>query len=404
MTKEQDMLHARNGRRQIKFRYELVRAGVPKGTIPVLSASISHDSTAAIKRSARFELANDNRIDWLNDRIKVYLLVRNEDLLSVSQIPVSSWGVVKNNLKTWGRVKKERWGTLRAGTVQAEAHSEVWNEYPLGLFIPSTPTRGFTATGVSYEVEAYDLTLILKEDCVIDRYYIAAGTPYLDAIAALLASAGILNVFIDPAAQMIALPTDREFDVGTSKLEIANTLLKEINYNTVSVDSSGVFRLSAYHEPSNINIKHEYRADKYSVIGSEASTIMDLFSVPNIFIAVVSNPELDEPMRSVYINDNPSSILSTVRRGRNIVSQIYKPDVIENQELLDDYIRRIAFEESQVYQETQFETVIMPNHEDLDVLWIEHPDFSGVFEEVGWSMQLAAGEKMRHTVRRVMQI
>jgi len=244
--------------------------------------------------------------------------------------------------------------------------------------------------------------VILAEDCVTEHYYIAAGTNYIEAVEALLLSAGIESVIATPNAEV--LPTAREFEIGTSKLSIINTLLSEINYNTVTVNSDGVFLLTPYAEPTPDDISIRYSADEVSVLGYLATTELDLYGVPNIFVAVCSNPELGTNLKSVYTNSNPASELSTIRRGRSIVSQVYKPDAITSQYELDKYIRRIAFEGSQVYQKISFETLVMPEHETGTVLEIHHPDFSGVFREYSWSMNLSTGGIMQHEVRRLMAI
>lgn len=356
-TEAINALHARSGSRQVKYRYDLIRKGVVIGALPVISASISNRIEQQIKRTARFEIAEDSRINWLTDRIRPVMLVRLAD---------------------------------------------GWEEIPLGVFVPSTPTRTYDGASVIYSVEAYDLSVILAEDCVTEYYYIADGTGYIDAVEALMLSAGIDNVISTPSAE--TLPTAREFEIGTSKLSIVNTLLTEINYNTVTVNSDGVFLLTPYAEPTPDDISIRYSANEISVMGYPATTELDLYGVPNIFIAVCSNPELGTDLKSVYTNDNPASELSTIRRGRNIVSQIYKPDAISSQDELDKYIRRIAFEGSQVYQRISFETLVMPEHEAGTVLEIHHPDFSGVFREYGWSMDLTAGGSMQHEVRRLMAI
>ena len=37
-----------------------------------------------------------------------------------------------------------------------------------------------------------------------------------------------------------------------------------------------------------------------------------------------------------------------------------------------------------------------------DILFIEHPEIIGVFEEIGWSMNLEPNGKMIHTLRRII--
>lgn len=402
MTDEaRNALHAKGGSRQVKYRYDLIRKGIVIGALPVISASISNGLEQQIKRTARFEIAEDSRINWLTDRIRPVMLVRLADGTKTVKKTVSSWASLREF--TWADLSGYTWDYLASGgKARRKEAAERWEEIPLGVFVPSTPTRSYDGASVTYSVEAYDLTVIIAEDCVTDHCFIAEGTNYIDAVEALLLSAGIDSVISTPSAEV--LPTAREFEIGTSKLSIINTLLTEINYNTVTVNSDGVFLLTPYTEPTPDDISIRYSADEISVMGYPATTELDLYGVPNIFIAVCSNPELGTDLKSVYTNDNPASELSTIRRGRNIVSQIYKPDAITSQEELDKYIRRIAFEGSQIYQKISFETLVMPEHETGTVLEIHHPDFSGVFREYSWSMDLSTGGIMQHEVRRLMAI
>ena len=205
------------------------------------------------------------------------------------------------------------------------------------------------------------------------------------------------------------MATDHEFEAGTSKLEIINQLLLEINYNTFMVNADGIGILSPYEEPSGARVSLEYLQDQLSVICPQADTELDLYNVPNVFVGIVSNPDYSknnktfEFFRCEYVNDNPASALSTMKRGRRIVSML-KPNDIATQEDLQKYVRRQAFQASQVYETVSFSTAMMPIHGENDVLRILHPDINGVYEEVGWEMELAAGNPMTHEVRRLMVI
>lgn len=358
LTAEQvsNALHAKSGSRTVRFRYYVIRNGIRAGEIPSVSGTVRYSADDEIQRTASFEFAGEPEINWLTDQIQ----------------PVME---------------------IYAGGF--------WAEFSLGIFVPSTPTRNLAGKWVHYTVEAYDRTIFAKEDCVTDRTFYAKGTPYLDIVQNLILSAGILDT--QSTASSLTLPTDREFDVGTSKLEIINTLLSEINYLPLSINSDGQAELIPYKEPNADSVTYAYRADDLSVLQSAADSVTDLYNVPNIFIAVVSNSE-QNPVKAMYVNDNPASELSTVRRGRKIVSELYKPDVITSQEELDAYIKRIAFEQSQVYETANISTALMPIHEGREVLEIRHPELSGIFEEIGWEMSLQAGGVMTHSVRRIVQI
>ena len=70
-----------------------------------------------------------------------------------------------------------------------------------------------------------------------DRLFIAAGTKYTDAVSNIIISAGIENIEVIPSDK--TLTTDREFEIGRSKLDIVNELLAEINYRSAMADANG---------------------------------------------------------------------------------------------------------------------------------------------------------------------
>lgn len=336
-------LHFKYGSRTVEYRYVTVRNGVEHMNVNVISASINYDSDAAIKRTARFELVPDG-IDFLNDFMRVYMVVN------------------KTN-------------------------------YCLGTFVMATPTYKKTDGVKTAEVEAYDKTIILKEDCFTEQTYFAAGSRYDAVIGRIISVLGV-DAVIPTITQ--TLPTDREFEIGTSRLSAVNKLLDEINYNPIIADEYGEFIISKYVTPSVSEVTKGYMDDAFSIISSDISLTADYFGVPNVFLATCENPDADEIYYAKYVNDNPSSPLSTISRGRNIVSSIYKPDSICCQSDLDEYIKRKAYEDSLVYDTLTIQTANVPQHGYREIVRIKCGDVQGVYVEKSWEMDLSIGAMMRH--------
>ncbi len=385
-----DALHARDGSRRVEYRYDILRGGIPAGTLDAESASINWSKDDAINRSMQLVVRSTEGLDLLSDRIRPVMRV-----LEGRSYRGPTWREIHAAGRSWRQIHAAR---LSWRQISEAVQAEHWDEYPMGVFIPTTPTYTKGGGARQAKIECYDVTVVLREDCIIERLFFAAGTEYLDAVTQILLSAGISRTQITPSSK--TLLSDREFEIGTPKLDICNMLLSEINYNPVRSDASGSVILTPYVRPTMAQVKHIYRADDLSIIAPEITEETDLYNVPNVFIAVVSNPDLDADIVSIYVNDDPTSPLSTVRRGRRIVSDIYQPDAIASQEDLDAYIGRIAFERSQVYQTATIQTAVMPNH-GTGALMINHPELSGVFEETSWSAELKQGGKMMHNVRRL---
>lgn len=355
-----EQLHFKYGSNTVKFKYDLLDKNEIKiGTLDnVISGEISMASLAQIKRTARFSIIDKGNIDWLNDRIQPIYMLKMPD----------------------------------GG----------WVKWSLGIFIPSTPSKTETGGVIYREVEAYDGLVVLKDDKFSSRYVIPGGTNYSEAIYQLLFDSGIQKINIDITDKI--LPSSREFEIGTEILSAVNQLLSEINYTTLTVDEYGYYTSKKYISPSDRVAEYTYADDELSILSSGINEELDIFGVPNIWVVVVSNPEL-EPLISVYENNNPESITSTISRDRNIVD--YREiDSIADQSSLDDYVKRIANNASQVYGHVIFETALNPLHSYSDVLNLKYGPLSidDKFSETKWTLPLQAGAKMVHEVRRVVSI
>lgn len=398
-----DALHGRSGTQEIRYRADVLRGGARDREVSLApGSSITLNAEDAILRTGRFELYE--AVDPLTEEIKPYMLLRMGDKVVDATIIVQTCAerdALDYTCAQWDALDMTC-AEMDAGVISSGTRIKQFAEFPLGVFIPSTPARRSTGGLDVWSIEAYDRSIILAEDGLDEPLFIAAGTKYMDAVLSVLAGAGITNVMISDYVDT-EIPADREFEVGKTKQEVCNTLLGEINFNPIFCDADGRFVIQAYQEPTAAAADITYRADALSIIGRDTTTETDYYKVPNVFIAVCSNPDLNEDYRSVYINDNPVSPLSTVRRGRRIISEIYRPDQIASQSDLDAYAKRMAFDRMLAASETvTFTTAPMPVHGRAEDVELQHPDASGVFRETGWTISLDSSGDMEHTVKRTV--
>lgn len=365
-TKEQviDSLHGRSGSRgKVTFRYDLLsKDDVKLGELQAQPGRVAMNSLAEIKRTAVFQVTEGEGkdIDWLSDRIRPVFCLKMPD----------------------------------GGTV----------EWPLGVFILSSPTRKDENRKVKRSIEAYDSSLILKEDKFTDRYKIDAGTKYTTAIIDILNNAGVWKTNI--IDHLGTLATDREFEIGTEKLFAVNELLAAINYTSLWVDENGYFVAQPYALPSNRDPEYEYRTNDLSIIHPDSGVEeLDLFGVANMWVRYVSNPDRAVILRSEYVNDLSTSPTSTINRGRTTVD-IDSVEDIYDQVTLDDYVKRIAYNANQIYGKFEFATALMPHHSYYNCLFVEYDPLgiSHKYMESSWTMDLHANGVMTHSCRRVIQI
>lgn len=354
----QNMIKALHSNRKVSFRYDLLNFDEVKiGELQGEDGNINLSSLAQIKRRGKFNFKENelNDIDWLNDRVRPIFILNDT------------------------------------------------YEWPLGNFIISAPTRAARRDGIFRTVDAYDSTLVLREDKFITRHRIPKDYNYITAIEQLINSAGVWRLDITPSD--LTLKTDREFEIGTTKLEAVNSLLQEINYTSVWADYMGTLISKPYVLPTDREVEYTYSNNDISIIKADSTTEeLDLFEVPNIWVIVASNPETDV-LSSTWTNDSAGSPTSTIRRRRNIVDYRQIED-IASQQVLDDYVKRLAYEGSNTFGKFIFNTAIMPHHSYMDSLFCDYSKLGikNKYIETSWEMDLRAGGTMTHTARRVIQI
>jgi hypothetical protein len=200
------------------------------------------------------------------------------------------------------------------------------------------------------------------------------------------------------------LPASLEWESGASKLSIINDLLGAINYTSATYDEDGVFVSKPYISPQNRAAQFRYATDAESVMAGDIDQSVDVFAVPNKWVLVVSEPDRP-PITGSYTNTDPFSPTSTVSRGRTIVDYRTEQNAAD-QATLDAQAARLAFEASQVYEVIEFNTALMPIHQDNDVydILIDGLAVDNKYAEHSWRMELANGSTMKHRARRVVSV
>jgi len=375
-------LHSPN--RQIAFRYDLLDSSnkFKKALTTVLSANITNNSEAIIKRTAKFILRDDPVINYLSDRIKPWVRIKMP-----AETPQISY------------IFQSPYFPVEVGIIPALGG---WAEFPQGVFLLSTPPRKEDSTGVYREIEAYDLLQLLTDDKVDARYTVAAGVNYITTIGTVLTGAGLTDQNLTPTT--LTLPATRDWEPGTTKLQIINDLLGAINYFSLEFDENGQAIAKPYVSPDARASEYTYKNDSTSVIFPGVEQHIDLFAVPNKWVLVKSEPDA-VALIGTYTNTAASSPTSTVSRGRTIVNYQSKVEAAD-QATITALAQRATYEASQIYEVIPFETAIMPFHSNADSLILEHTrlGISAKYAEVSWSFELKPGGRMKHELRRTVTI
>lgn len=243
-----------------------------------------------------------------------------------------------------------------------------------------------------YNLEAYDETMILKESALTERKYYASGSRYLDIINALLTDCGLSKVIEDTSAAAVTI--DHEYAVGTNYMKIINELLDEIGYSHVYAGADGYVFVT---QNVTRTIADYTYTDKNSTIIGSIKTDTDIYTLPNVVIGFVSSPDIPTVLKYKRVNDNPKSVISTVRRGYNVVSSFSLEDCPDAQ-TLQLAVDQKFLEVTQATETATIETMPDGDHSLGSYVNLGIEGENILFREVGWSIE--AGGKMTHKLER----
>ena len=353
-----------NGSRKPSYQFDVLDGEVKKGELKVTKPTVSMTSEInSTEASVKYTSAlSTTGYVWVNGK-------RTSELMNWSRDRIKAW-LITDGLRQ-----------------------------SLGVFLPRGVSMVTETGSTLYDVTAYDLSILAKEDCITERLSLAQGTLYLDQIQSLLISCGITKIIADASTATLQSTRD-DWDIGTPKLKIINQLLSEISFRSLETDKMGAALLKRYEPPSVSNISHIYREGIASIVEPDTTTDSNFYEIPNIWIATVSNPDLATPLKAQYINDNPLSKTSTVYTGQNKV-KVLQFDNIATQADLQNAVNKQAFEDMQGIETTQFKTAVVADHGVNDTVVLELPQYSGILVETSWEIDLDA-MTMTHTGKKAV--
>ena len=341
--------------REISFRYVIMRGAADYVEVQPVEGdpAIRMTDDGQIKTSLSANFVYDERIDWLSDRIRPEMIID---------------GV----------------------------------SHALGIFLPATVEIHENETTKYVSIEAYDQCWIVQDTRCEERTVLEAGVNYITAVESLLVLAGIATITATPTSA--TLQEQREWEIGTSYIEIINELLKEINYNDLWFNADGIAVLEPYRRPTAQNVDHQLRDDDIKSLllpGIKRST--DIYAAPNVFVCVCDNPDKRSVLVARAENTNMGSPLSVTRRGRKI-TRFERLDNIANQEELQAYADRLVFESLYTGETVEITTGLLPGYGVRDIVALSYGDVQSICIEHSWNMALTTGGEMSHSLERVIMV
>jgi hypothetical protein len=294
----------------------------------------------------------------------------------------------------WPQIRLQPWYMLK------DEADNVVKEWPLGVFIPSTPQTKYSETGAEIEVELYDKLLILDQDRVENTWSYDKGKKVTDAIREVIESAGDFHISITESPLTLAAPM--VWEVDTTKLKIVNELLEAINYFSLWVDGYGFFRADPYKQPRSRGIAWEFVDNERSIYSPEFTHDEDGFNVPNKVIAIQKVEAEVEPLIAVATNEDPESPWSYQSRKRWISHTENDVEAADAATLGDIAARRLI-DLSQVTSTFEIQSAMIPLELNSRVILkneVAKKDLNAVLQ--GLSIGMATGELMTLTLREVV--
>lgn len=219
----------------------------------------------------------------------------------------------------------------------------VREKHPLGTFLVQTPSSSFDGKVRNVSMDAYTPLLELKENLPPIGYYVPKDTNIMD-IAYRLARE-YLRAPVVKADCKEKLYSDFVADTDDTWITFLTDLILNAKY-TFDLDELGRVLFLPKQDTASLQPVWTYDDDNSSILYPELDMDHDLYGVPNVVEVVYSNG--NEHYYAKVVNDDPSSPISTVNRGREIKYRVTDPDLIGDptENRIEEYAEQLLKEMS----------------------------------------------------------
>lgn len=266
--------------------------------------------------------------------------------------------------------------------------------WPLGEFLFTDPIRqdwaDYTAEGLRSGLSSPMADRMTVVDTQLEHALGVDQVAADDTIRALLAPLG-LETRIDGSPS----PITNTWTAGTTRLNVLGTVASFGGYLAPWADHHGTVRLIRQFDPNRAVPDFDW--DAHDVVIRDSITRSDAVSyTPNRIVVIANGGALEHAPVVAYCDVPSTAPHSAMNIG------FVRPEVVEAQVSSLSQAQQLADNLclTQTAAETiQLATVLDPRHEAHQVVRFE----GELWLELAWSMELAAGGLMRHTLQRTYQ-
>lgn len=366
----------------IDCRVAILRNGIEIGELNCIDVEVRYDSKAKVKRGCQITCNSKENMKSYSEKVYDFLFAGDDTF------PGDDTYTVKNEYEDKPFVFNKVSDRLQVFLVKDGL------EESLGIFMIISSPKKDTGLLETYNFECYDESMKLDQNQIEDRLFIPVGTSYLSEIKRLLVNKGFTLIISDDSSSLFL--SDREWEAGSDILDIINELLVEINFSEFHINSNGYAML--LKKQTKYTSDFIYKLGENSVIEPGTNEEFDIYSIPNIFVGVVSNPDVPL-MRYKVVNDRLDSSISTVNRGYEL-TKYYKLNNIASQIELEEFIKNVFNDSLQKTEKISFNSEQQAGHEYECTVQIDTNSIKGLFVETEWTIKLGVKGNMTHVAER----
>jgi hypothetical protein len=199
----------------------------------------------------------------------------------------------------------------------------VKERHPLGTFLVQTPSYSFNGKIKSVTVDAYTPLIELKENPPPIGYFVKKGTNIMSEAAKIVNSH--VRAPVVAADSTEKLENDFVSNTDDKWMSFTKDLIASANYK-FALDELGRVLFAPIQDAESMQPVWTYDDGNSSILLPEISMDRDLYGVPNVVEVICSTGYRNAEIR--VVNDNPSSPISTVSRGREIIHRVTNPEIV----------------------------------------------------------------------------
>lgn len=209
---------------------------------------------------------------------------------------------------------------------------------PLGTYLLQTPSKKFDGRKHTVSIDAYTPLIELKEDLPPLGYSILKGTNIMESAYAICREH--MRAPVVPAKSTKTLYDDFVANTDDVWVTFVSDLISNAEFE-LYLDELGRVLFEPIKDAGSLQSKWTYTDDNSSILYPDLTDDRDLYGIPNVVEVVYSTDS--NYLFSRIVNDDETSPVSTVTRGREIVYRTTNPGLPgePNQETLDAYATQL---------------------------------------------------------------